>query len=333
MDQAKIGKLIAQLRKERGMTQEGLGETLGVSQRTVSRWETGRNMPDISLLAALGDALNISVAELLAGERTDAETLTRQEADDAMTSLIALAQDRRRLRDRVFAVLAAVLTFVGMLGLYRYEFNVYPTSVGALEKAIEDYCFQGDTKPRMLRWTSYGDRTLVLYEQIGQPGAGGLATLQRGLLGRYRVIAASNFNFPIALQRVDPRRGDVVAVCSIGNVPLADAFEVCALRGDGFGDLVPAEALYRQELDGSPFLALLTLEDEPTLSPFRSIRYLDADGNEIDYTAIRQAWSQDADTSTSGYGSAELFLFYFWEGLLLLLGLVFVRYFLTRDRR
>ena len=69
MDQGKIGQFIAQLRKERGMTQEQLGELLGVSQRTVSRWETGRNMPDIGLLPPLAETLGVTVAELLEGQR------------------------------------------------------------------------------------------------------------------------------------------------------------------------------------------------------------------------------------------------------------------------
>ena len=69
MDQGKIGRFIARLRKERGMTQEQLGERLGVSQRTVSRWETGRNMPDIGLLPPLAETLGVTVAELLEGQR------------------------------------------------------------------------------------------------------------------------------------------------------------------------------------------------------------------------------------------------------------------------
>lgn len=50
MDQAKVGKFIAQLRKEQGLTQEALGERLGVTNKTVSRWENGNYMPDIELL-------------------------------------------------------------------------------------------------------------------------------------------------------------------------------------------------------------------------------------------------------------------------------------------
>lgn len=78
MDQAKVGKFIAALRHERGLTQEALGEKLGVTNKTVSRWETGAYMPDIELLIPLGETLGVSVNELLAGERLDDERFRRQ---------------------------------------------------------------------------------------------------------------------------------------------------------------------------------------------------------------------------------------------------------------
>ena len=71
MEQEKIGRFLGKVRRERGLTQEQLAQRLGVSQRTVSRWETGRNMPDISMLTALCAQLDITVAELLAGTDYD----------------------------------------------------------------------------------------------------------------------------------------------------------------------------------------------------------------------------------------------------------------------
>jgi len=69
MDQEKIGKFIAACRKERNLTQEQVAEKLGVSNKTVSRWENGNNFPDVSLLQPLCELLNVSVNELLLGER------------------------------------------------------------------------------------------------------------------------------------------------------------------------------------------------------------------------------------------------------------------------
>ena len=74
MEQIKTGKCIAELRKEKGMTQEQLGERLGVNSRSVSRWENGHGMPDISLLLTLADVLGVTVQELLEGNRREIES-------------------------------------------------------------------------------------------------------------------------------------------------------------------------------------------------------------------------------------------------------------------
>ena len=69
MNQAKIGKFLAELRKENGMTQEQLAEKLNVARRTISRWETGNNMPDIDILIELSDLYAVDLREILNGER------------------------------------------------------------------------------------------------------------------------------------------------------------------------------------------------------------------------------------------------------------------------
>ena len=69
MDQKKIGRFLKTLRKEKNITQEVLAETLNVSSRTVSRWETGTNMPDISLLVELSEFYQVSIPEIIDGER------------------------------------------------------------------------------------------------------------------------------------------------------------------------------------------------------------------------------------------------------------------------
>ena len=69
VDQVKIGNFLKKLRKEKGITQEQLAEILNVSGRTVSRWETGSNMPDISLLIEIADFFDVSIPEIINGER------------------------------------------------------------------------------------------------------------------------------------------------------------------------------------------------------------------------------------------------------------------------
>lgn len=71
MDQEKIGKFIAELRKEKNLTQEQLAEKLGITDRAISKWENGRCMPDLSLMKPLCNELDITINELLSGEKLD----------------------------------------------------------------------------------------------------------------------------------------------------------------------------------------------------------------------------------------------------------------------
>ena len=73
MDQIKTGAFLKLLRKEKCLTQEQLAERLNVSGRTISRWETGSNMPDISLLVEIADFYGVSISELIDGERKSEE--------------------------------------------------------------------------------------------------------------------------------------------------------------------------------------------------------------------------------------------------------------------
>ena len=69
MNQRKIGEFLKQLRKEKGLTQEQLAEHFYVSSRSVSRWETGSNMPDVDMLIELADFYNVDIREIIDGER------------------------------------------------------------------------------------------------------------------------------------------------------------------------------------------------------------------------------------------------------------------------
>ena len=69
MDQVKIGSFLKELRKERSLTQESLAEKLNVSNRTISRWETGSNMPDIGMLVEIAEFYDVSIPEIINGER------------------------------------------------------------------------------------------------------------------------------------------------------------------------------------------------------------------------------------------------------------------------
>ena len=83
MDQIKIGIFLKELRKEKGLTQEQLAEVLNVSSRTVSRWETGSNMPDISMLVVIASFYDVSIPEVVQGER-ETETMDKEIRETAV---------------------------------------------------------------------------------------------------------------------------------------------------------------------------------------------------------------------------------------------------------
>lgn len=99
MDQQKTGCFLKELRKAKNLTQEQVGEELNVSGRTVSRWETGRNMPDISLLAELVEFYEVSISELIDGEKKNgiAETGVKEVAEKM--SDYADAQQERYIKN------------------------------------------------------------------------------------------------------------------------------------------------------------------------------------------------------------------------------------------
>ena len=87
MDQIKMGKFIAALRKEKGLTQEKLGEKLGVTNKTVSRWENGNYMPDVEMLSLLSEEFGVSINELISGVRLAAEDFKKAADSNLVTAL------------------------------------------------------------------------------------------------------------------------------------------------------------------------------------------------------------------------------------------------------
>ena len=120
MDQKKVGLFLKTLRKEKNITQEVLAETLNVSNRTVSRWETGSNMPDISLLVELSEFYQVSIPEIINGERKS-EKMNQETKDTAIKmaeySKNELNTERRKIISAllmifgVFIIISALAIF------------------------------------------------------------------------------------------------------------------------------------------------------------------------------------------------------------------------------
>ena len=137
MDQVKIGKFIAALRKEQGMTQEALGEKLCVTNKTISRWETGSYMPDIDKLLELSSLLGISVNELLTGERLAGGQEFAQKADEnlieALSKSVFGVQDRvkyfkkkwRRDHWGLITISVLICLFLWVVGFWKQDALVF----------------------------------------------------------------------------------------------------------------------------------------------------------------------------------------------------------------
>ena len=116
MDQKKIGTFLKELRKEKGLTQEQLSELLGVTNRSVSRWENGVNMPDFDLVIELVNYFDVSVEEFLNGER-------KNEMNDKKTeeTLLKVADYTNEERIRVTRRLNG-LFIAGVVAMLLYVF-------------------------------------------------------------------------------------------------------------------------------------------------------------------------------------------------------------------
>ena len=107
MDNIQFGRFVAQLRKEQNLTQKELAERLHVTDKAVSKWETGKGFPDLKLLETLAQVLNVSLVELLQGERTPSPTLTKEEAGQAAVQ--AMEQSQKNTARRYLRMFQVVL--------------------------------------------------------------------------------------------------------------------------------------------------------------------------------------------------------------------------------
>ena len=111
MNQIGIGKFLQQLRKEKGLTQEQLAERFQIARRTVSRWETGSNLPDLDLLIELSDFYAVDLREILNGERTD-----KKMNKDMEETVLKVAEYSNAEKQRSAKVVTAFF-IIGLLAL------------------------------------------------------------------------------------------------------------------------------------------------------------------------------------------------------------------------
>lgn len=119
MDQKKIGSFIAKLRKEKGMTQKELAEKLCVSDKTVSKWECGNSLPEITLHGTLCEVLDSNINELLSGEKI-ADTEYSRKAEENMMNLMADSKKSGKVEFILGVTLAVVLLMLLGFGVQSF---------------------------------------------------------------------------------------------------------------------------------------------------------------------------------------------------------------------
>ena len=113
MNQAEIGKFIAKCRKEKKLTQAQLAEKLNITDRAVSKWETGKSMPDSSIMLELCGILGITVNELLSGEEIDMESY-REKADENLLAL-QRKEENNMTKNVIISILFSMTFLIGIV--------------------------------------------------------------------------------------------------------------------------------------------------------------------------------------------------------------------------
>ena len=111
MDQKKIGGFLKSLRKEKGLTQEQAAEQFSVSRRTVTRWETGANLPDLSLLVEIADYYDVDLRELFEGERNS------ERMDKELAQTVKQAAEYSNQETKRATKIVLIYLIIGMVSL------------------------------------------------------------------------------------------------------------------------------------------------------------------------------------------------------------------------
>ena len=169
MNQEKIGKFIAELRKEKKMTQIDLANKLGITDRAISKWENGRGLPDLSLLTPLCEILDVSINELLSGSRLDKKDY-QEKLEKNIIDAIDYTDKKIRKTKKIFIIILSVIIMFIALFMVMYGIDInrmrnnksvifstwgysYVPPIDLKEEeiklAITDYLIQkGDSEPK-----------------------------------------------------------------------------------------------------------------------------------------------------------------------------------------
>lgn len=140
MDNKTTGAFISARRKELSLNQKQLAEKLGVTDKAVSKWETGRSAPDIALLEPLARELGVSVVEILQGEKIEEENFSAV-SDEVVVK--TMKKDKKKLRNAVVIAVSIMLSLLLLLQINFYCYHYFSTipkdDISAIEKEATEY--------------------------------------------------------------------------------------------------------------------------------------------------------------------------------------------------
>ena len=114
MNQEKIGKFILELRKEKNMTQKELADKIGVTDRAISKWENGRGMPELSLMKPLCDELDITINDLISGERVEKQEY-QEKLEENILNTINYSNKKIKKSNKIFKVIIGITGIIILL--------------------------------------------------------------------------------------------------------------------------------------------------------------------------------------------------------------------------
>ena len=114
MDQIRIGKFIAETRKSKKLTQRQLADALSISDKTISKWECGKGLPEVSLMLPLCNALEITVNDLLSGEKISKADYQRKAEGNMMNLMKENEENRKRM---ALSIITSIITIIAVCSL------------------------------------------------------------------------------------------------------------------------------------------------------------------------------------------------------------------------
>ena len=165
MNTSDMGRFICELRKENGLTQKDLAEKLNITDKAVSKWETGRSAPDIALISPLSEVLGVTVVELLRGEKIEIESFP-EVSDEVVVK--AIKNDNKKLKKTVLVVVIVMILLVLLSALlfpfYHFLNSAPVDNEAAIIKQFSSFCPINDN-PKIVKTVSKGEFYFILIKE------------------------------------------------------------------------------------------------------------------------------------------------------------------------